>query len=157
MKVQFEQNESIKHPQFEVHVLSDEESPEITNAIEDIKNLDMHRQLLYIKDNQRKNIVTVSQRSIVCIEVQVDLVTVITKNAKYVERTRLYKVKDQLSKNYFSQISKSAIINLFLIDYVAIESDATTVAILMNEQRLVMTRNLFRSFNRQLKEFAHER
>lgn len=155
MKVFFKTNTKIKNPNYEVHVVSDKKTEAIAALVEDIQNLHAGAQILYVKDMQRKTITPVDQNTIISIEVQVDLVTVVTKTKKYVERARLYKVRESLDNETFVQISKSGIVNLRYLDHVAFENDGTTVAILRNQQRMVITRTYFRTFNNQLKEFTH--
>ena len=74
---------------------------------------------------------------------------VYTKGDCYESRDRLYELEEKLGI-YYVRISKSMIVNLRKVRNVSAEPGGRMVAVLLNDERVIISRNYVREIKRRL-------
>ena len=142
MRVRFEQVDSKEKEQ--ALIRATEKSTDILNAIDLLENgsggitVTRDRATWFCKLTQIYYIESVDKHTYVY-----------TKGDCYESRDRLYEMEEKLG-TYFVRISKSMIVNLRKIRNVSAEPGGRMVAVLLNEERVIISRSYVREIKRRL-------
>lgn len=142
MRVRFEQVDSREKEQALIRAV--EKSPDILNAMDLLENgsggiaVTKDKSTYFCKLTQIYYIESVDKRTYVY-----------TKDDCYESRDRLYELEEKLG-TYYIRISKSMIVNLRKIRNVSAEPGGRMVAVLLNAERVVISRSYVKEIKRRL-------
>ena len=142
MRVRFEQVDSREKEQALIRAV--EKTADIASAIDLLENgsggvaVTQDRNTFFCRLTQIYYIESVDKRTYVY-----------TKGDCYESRDRLYELERKLGM-YYARISKSMIVNLRKIQHVSAEPGGRMVAVLLNGERVVISRNYVKEMKRRL-------
>ena len=142
MRVRFEQVDSREKEQALIRAV--EKSPDILNAMDLLENgsggiaVTKDKSTYFCKLTQIYYIESVDKRTYVY-----------TKDDCYESRDRLYELEEKLG-TYYIRRSKSMIVNLRKIRNVSAEPGGRMVAVLLNAERVVISRSYVKEIKRRL-------
>ena len=142
MRVRFEQVDSREKEQALIRAV--EKTADILNAMDLLENgsggisVTKDRSTYFCKLTQIYYIESVDKRTYVY-----------TKDNCYESRDRLYELEEKLGM-YYVRISKSMIVNLRKIRNVSAEPGGRMVAVLLNEERVIISRSYVKEIKRRL-------
>ena len=142
MRVRFEQVDTREREQALIRAV--EKTPDILSAIDLLENgsggisVTKDRSTYFCKLTQIYYIESVDKRTYVY-----------TRDGCYECRDRLYELEEKLG-TYYVRISKSMIVNLRKIRNVSAEPGSRMVAVLLNEERVIISRSYVKEIKRRL-------
>ena len=142
MRVRFEQVDSRDQEQALIRAV--EKTADILNAMDLLENgsggisVIKDRSTYFCKLTQIYYIESVDKRTYVY-----------TRDGCYESRDRLYELEEKLG-TYYVRISKSMIVNLRKIRNVSAEPGGRMVAVLLNEERVIISRSYVKEMKRRL-------
>ena len=142
MRVRFEQVDSREKEQALIRAV--EKTADILNVMDLLENgsggisVTKDRSTYFCKLTQIYYIESVDKRTYVY-----------TKDGCYESRDRLYELEEKLG-TYYVRISKSMIVNLRKIRNVSAEPGGRMVAVLLNEERVIISRSYVKEIKRRL-------
>ena len=142
MRVRFEQVDTREREQALIRAV--EKTPDILSAIDLLENgsggisVTKDRSTYFCKLTQIYYIESVDKRTYVY-----------TREGCYECRDRLYELEEKLG-TYYVRISKSMIVNLRKIRNVSAEPCGRMVAVLLNEERVIISRSYVKEIKRRL-------
>ena len=142
MRVRFEQMDTREKEQALIRAV--EKTPDILSAMDLLENgsggisVTKDRSTYFCKLTQIYYIESVDKRTYVY-----------TRDGCYECRDRLYELEEKLG-TYYVRISKSMIVNLRKIRNVSAEPGSRMVAVLLNEERVIISRSYVKEIKRRL-------
>ena len=142
MRVRFEQVDTREKEQALIRAV--EKTPDILSAMDLLENgsggisVTKDRSTYFCKLTQIYYIESVDKRTYVY-----------TRDGCYECRDRLYELEEKLG-TYYVRISKSMIVNLRKIRNVSAEPGSRMVAVLLNEERVIISRSYVKEIKRRL-------
>ncbi|GEK29202.1 LytTR family DNA-binding domain-containing protein [Furfurilactobacillus siliginis] len=116
MKIRFESESSIDTDVIEVTVRANEYDQKVHAVMDYLNDFSSHTPQAVLTASDGDRITVIHDAEVVALEVQGEVLMIVTTTATYTSRQRLYKVLAQLNHAKFVQISRGVAINM---DYLA--------------------------------------
>ncbi|WP_165964861.1 LytTR family DNA-binding domain-containing protein [Periweissella cryptocerci] len=150
MQIEFKKDPALTEAEVAVDVRAQVETADTDRLMTYIGAFQTQNKVLLVNDRKRKVLVQVPEDEIISIEVQKDFITIVTKQNMYEERERLYKVLESLSPDKFIQVAKASVINLEYLKQIEVTRMGTTIAVLVNNQEVVVTRTYYKALKQRM-------
>lgn len=146
MNIQFKSNEQLNN-EIQVTIEANAVNGEVTRLMHYLGNFDNKD---YIVVNVAKAHHIVAIKDIQYIEVNVDMLSIKTKNETYQYRYRLYKILEDINSPKFIQVSKDCIINIDHLKKLETSFYGNIYAILQDDKRINVTRTYYKKIKQYL-------
>ncbi len=128
-------------------VFEEEDAFKIAQLLDAIvKTDDVH--ILGFNEHGQKQL---ESRKILYFTIENDDVMAVLSNSRYEVKMKLYEVEETLQDKYFIRVSKYALVNLNMIDYIRPALNSKLLLLMKNGDEVEVNRRYYKSFKKTLK------
>jgi DNA-binding LytR/AlgR family response regulator len=128
-------------------VFNEEDTAKVVHLLDAIvKGDDVH--VLGFNEHGQKQL---ESRRIVYFVIEQDNLIAVLRDARYEVKMKLYEVEEQLQDKYFIRVSKYAMVNMNMIDYIRPALNSKLMLLMKNGDEVEVNRRYYKAFKKTLR------